>query len=335
MRRLRWSVLSCVLAATALAQGCGSGGATGGVADAGEAGSGESGAGGSSGNAGSAGKGGKSGSAGKGGSSGNGAVSGAGAGAAGGASGAAGDDHAAAGANDGGTGGHVSSAGAGGEPASGGASGHGAGDAGASGASNDGEAGASGAGGAPIEGEHCRNARDDDHDGLVDCADDDCSTSSACGASPVGSRCENDTDCAGGVCILEDPYGFPGGYCSTPCLPDVGACGAGGGLCVHFPVGPHAAVCWKACVFGEDTCDDALYSCQGVSSDEYACGPECTAHADCPVLGNCNFDRGFCDALLEDCSNGQDDDGEGYVDCNDLNCCDHPSCDETPNPSCR
>jgi hypothetical protein len=59
------------------------------------------------------------------------------------------------------------------------------------------------------------------------------------------------------------------------------------------------------------------YSCVdfGVGS---ACFPTCTVDAQCAAF--CNADNGFCSATNEDCTNGTDDDGDGLLDCEDLDC---------------
>ena len=233
----------------------------------------------------------------------------------------------------GGSGGDDSVPGAGGSAAGA----PGGGDAGDGGADDTGggshASGAGGEGGTPAPVEDCSNGLDDDGDTRIDCVDDDCKETLFCGDEPLAARCEADGDCRGGICIREDPYGFPGGYCAAPCTLDGDACGSEG-ICVPFSVGHHQAVCWKACTFGVDACDP-LYTCEAVTSvPDYGCSPACTRHEDCPELGNCNFERGFCDALIEICDNGEDDDGEGSVDCEDLNCCDSPACAGRQDPAC-
>ncbi|HEY3495934.1 MAG TPA: hypothetical protein VGK73_14650 [Polyangiaceae bacterium] len=237
----------------------------------------------------------------------------------------------------GGRGGEAPLAGAGGSesgsPGVAGAGNGGSADEAGGGGGTDSASGAGGEGGAPTPVENCSNGLDDDGDARIDCLDGDCGATLFCGDEPIAARCEEDSDCAGGICIPEDPHGFPGGYCAAPCTLGGDACGSNA-VCVPFSVGHHPAVCWKACTVGVDDCGP-LYVCEAVTSvPDYGCAPACTRHEDCPELGNCNFERGFCDALIEICGNGEDDDSEGSVDCEDMNCCDSPACAGNPALSC-
>ncbi len=134
----------------------------------------------------------------------------------------------------------------------------------------------------------CRDGRDDDCDGAVDCADRDCARTPDCGmCAPLEFDCLNglDDDCDG----LFDCADFD---CSG--RPECGGC---------TPVAPREIACLD---MRDDDCD-GRFDC----SD-----PDCAGSPECGVCASDEFD----------CFNGRDDDCNGLVDCADPTCRMVPGC---------
>lgn len=150
--------------------------------------------------------------------------------------------------------------------------------------------------------ENCDNGVDDDEDGLVDCADEDCDQHVRClPESLCNDRLDNDGD---GHIDCEDPD------------------------CTNLPVCEP-----EDCANGEDDNEDGYTDCQdaqcvGVAECE---GVEvCWGGVDDDGDGytDCDDDdclgESVCEA--EDCSNGLDDDGDFKVDCADRSCIEFAEC---------
>ncbi len=190
--------------------------------------------------------------------------------------------------------------------------------------------------------EICGDGLDNDDDGLVDCSDPDCGTSSACLPVPAES-CNDGVDNNGnGLADCDDPD------CSTTsaCLPPpVEICGDGfdndgNGLtdCDDDKCASHSACLGVAeterCGNGIDDDNDDKIDC---ADDECLDDPACSVAAPIEFCENIFDDDndGLADCqdpdcrndsvclkaeIVEICDNGIDDDGDGRVDCRDRDC---------------
>ncbi|WP_437964680.1 DUF4215 domain-containing protein [Sorangium sp. So ce260] len=130
-----------------------------------------------------------------------------------------------------------------------------------------------------------------------------------------GAACTYDGACAGEYCITETDWGWPAGSCAGLCDPAVGTCSEGG-VCVDF--GESLGLCIRRCST-TDECRDG-YRCSDIGGEITACIPGCTANSQCADLGVCDGFDGLCKLGEADCSDGEDDEGDGRVDCADSDC---------------
>ena len=156
-----------------------------------------------------------------------------------------------------------------------------------------------------VIGENCDNSIDDDDDGLVDCADDECDTHPRCLPESIcNDRLDNDAD---GLIDCDDPDCAP----LSDCEPE-------------------------DCSNGQDDNNDGFMDCQ----DAQCVGaPECVGVEVC--WGGVDDDGdGYTDCDDEDCvgqsvctaelcGNGVDDDGDFKVDCADRSCIGDAECPGT------
>ncbi len=185
--------------------------------------------------------------------------------------------------------------------------------------------------------EDCTNGVDDDGDNLVDCADPDCITDPNCGGPGVELACtdnvDNDadglTDCDDPDCAGDPSCVVPG--TETDCADGLdndqdGSTDCGDSDCTFEP----------ACDAGDGDCCTANGSPGCVDEP----GEDCVCAAD-PFCCNNQWDAicaseyqnqcgGSC-AGTEICTNGLDDDGDGFADCDDSDCAAEPSCLPPPN----
>jgi hypothetical protein len=131
----------------------------------------------------------------------------------------------------------------------------------------------------------------------------------------LGAPCAADATCAGGLCLDEATQGWPAGYCSAVCDTNAPSC-PGTGVCVDDGSNTGSGICLESCTLGGNGCAVG-YSCQDFGVGD-VCFPLCTAEAQCAAF--CDVDTGFCSATDENCTNGMDDDSDGFVDCEDLDC---------------
>lgn len=125
---------------------------------------------------------------------------------------------------------------------------------------------------------NCTNNFDDDSDGLVDCADPlSCQGTASCkpGAGAVGVDCIDHAECKAvgndPLCIDDNSYGWPKGYCSEYCDLVAKDCAAG-------------SLCAEPSMLGGNFQDNGL----GV------CFKTCTKKADCKAGYMCSdFGAGF------------------------------------------
>lgn len=179
------------------------------------------------------------------------------------------------------------------QPAGGGGAG------GMGGAGNEGGVGNAGAGGAGNAGGGTGNAGGD---------------GGAPGDLVDGSACTNDGACAGGFCLAEDLVGWGLGYCTEVCN-DLVPCSNPDSACIDIGAGQF---CLASCdPVGPNTCGEAQ-ACFDLGDGTGVCGPGCTEDDHCPVLGKCTID-GIC-VEPEQCTDGDDNDGDGFTDCEDDDC---------------
>jgi|GEM_PF-1972505 len=144
----------------------------------------------------------------------------------------------------------------------------------------------------------CANNVDDDGDGAVDCDDTDCLLDPNC-ITPGNEICtdgvDNDADgfidCDDSDCVLDAACDAGDGECCAPGNPSPGCDDEVGEDCV--------------CALDPFCCNGQWDS---ICANEYEtqCGGTCTG--------------------AEDCINGIDDDGDGQVDCDDVDCVNDPNC---------
>jgi len=158
--------------------------------------------------------------------------------------------------------------------------------------------------------EKCTNGRDDDKDGLVDCADPDCAGDPAC--APPAEICNNGIDDDGDSLV----------DCADPDCASDPAC-----VCQPTP---------EVCTNGLDDDCDTLVDC---ADPDCAADPACAPPAE--ICNNGVDDDGdtlvdcadpdcasdpACAPTAENCANGHDDDGDGQVDCADSDCAGDVAC---------
>ena len=182
----------------------------------------------------------------------------------------------------------------------------------------------------------CSNGVDDDGDGLVDCDDADCFNDPVCLAPQFETDCANNidddgdgaVDCDDSDCILDPNCIAPGSeICNdgidndadgdidcddSDCVLDA-ACDAGDGECCA-PGNPSPG------------CDDEVGEDCVCAADPFCCNVEWDGICADAYENQCG---GTC-AGTEDCANGVDDDGDGAVDCDDVDCINDPNCIAPP-----
>ena len=178
--------------------------------------------------------------------------------------------------------------------------------------------------------ERCDNGVDDDRDGAVDCEDADCIGRAPCprcgdGVANRDEACDG-ADLRDGSCTS---LGYDGGdlACRANCTFETSAC---------FRT--------EKCGNGVDDDGDGVIDCDdqdclgvapcprcgdGVRNLDEECDAQDLAGSACTDLGYddgilgcspaCTFDTSRCHHF-EDCTNGLDDDGDGLVDCADIDC---------------
>lgn len=175
---------------------------------------------------------------------------------------------------------------------------------------------------------NCSNGLDDDGDGLIDCEDPkSCQGTPACasGATLTGHPCTANSDCkaTGGdpACMSEAAAGFPHGACSEFCNLSMNDCASAGAVCVDRQLPSGDGMCFLSCTTAAD-CPTAGYQCASAGAGKQACLPKCTVDSQCSSF--CNLDQGLCAVADESCADGLDNDMDGRVDCEDLDCA--PTC---------
>ena len=213
-----------------------------------------------------------------------------------------------------------------------------------------------GTGPGPVE--NCSNGTDDDGDGLIDCADDDCIGDPACGGGGTGPA--ND-DCANAQGVGEGVFAFDN---TGAILDGPTDCDTNMDTDVWFAYTPSASgtATIETCgtlgsmddtvliVYDGGTCPPSP-AC--LASDDDGCTtPNFSSTVAVPVtagntyliqVGGWNGATGNSDlsislgggpAPVEDCTNGIDDDGDTFIDCEDTDCDQDPACLPPPVENC-
>jgi len=150
---------------------------------------------------------------------------------------------------------------------------------------------------------------------LSDCTYDTagCANSAVCGNGVVEGPEECDGFNLNGQTCATLGQGFNGGElaCDTAiCVYDTAACTEG-------------AVCGNGIRESAEQCDgDDLAGISCVTLGYAGGNLACTA--------TCTHDTSGCTQTAENCTNGVDDDGDGAIDCNDLDCSSHVACGGSP-----
>jgi hypothetical protein len=153
----------------------------------------------------------------------------------------------------------------------------------------------------------CNNLLDEDSDGLFDCQDPtDCQTLPTCapGAAPTGAPCSSSSDCQANAldpfCLDSQQFNWPLGSCSEFCNLASNDC-AGDAICHDFDLGTSSGLCLDGCSVNAD-CRPG-YGCLNLSGGGFACYP-----------------------TIETCDNGVDDNNDGAIDCAAPECAGDASC---------
>jgi hypothetical protein len=183
--------------------------------------------------------------------------------------------------------------------------------------------------------EVCDNGTDDDGDGDADCADADCAAFEAClcgnGVLDSGEECDG-AAFGGKTC---ESLGYASGIlaCTNACELNESGCVYPPEDCDNGTDDDHDGDadcddgdCAEAavCLCGNGVLDDGE-NCDGTELGEASCRTLDFEAGDLACNDDCTFDTSDC-RLVEDCADGQDDDGDGDVDCQDSECQEAPNC---------
>ncbi|MDC3961613.1 hypothetical protein KEG38_47785 [Polyangium jinanense] len=121
---------------------------------------------------------------------------------------------------------------------------------------------------------NCTNHQDDDNNNLIDCEDPGCQATPACkpGSKSPGLPCTKSNECYAGqndpLCLSQDWFGYPGGYCTEFCY-FADDCSPGS-ICsnwLFFPSG--AGTCMRTCQT-DDQCRPG-YTCIDLGLSDKIC----------------------------------------------------------------
>jgi hypothetical protein len=183
----------------------------------------------------------------------------------------------------------------------------------------------------------CRDGRDNDCDGRLDCNDADCATDTACAASGCNGNgvCESGEDC--GTCAGDCPAGSGAacgnGLCETrngeDCLTCPADCNGrqGGPTSQRFCCGSGGGSNPVSCA--DSRCTATGFACSSLLAEASCCGD-----------GTCNGVETSCDCAVDcgpaasgelagsTCRDGLDNDCDGNADCFDRDCAADGFCPE-------
>jgi hypothetical protein len=147
------------------------------------------------------------------------------------------------------------------------------------------------------------------------------STSTGMMGAPIGSSCATNEDCAGGLCLTEDYFGWAQGYCTALCEPELAPCEEG--VCLNAGT---ASLCIQECDSVDD-CPGVANQCVPFTDPEGAqiqiCIGGCTEDAQCTSTMNCDIAQGEMFGVCippEICDQPGDEDGDGREGCEDTDC---------------
>jgi len=157
--------------------------------------------------------------------------------------------------------------------------------------------------------ENCTNGRDDDKDGLIDCADPDCTGAPAC--APAVEICNNTIDDDGDSLV----------DCADPDCNGANGCEFGTELTCNDAFDNDAdgdIDCADLDCAGDPACAPPVEICTNGIDDDGDTLIDC-ADPDCSGAP-------ACVPMAENCANGHDDDGDNQVDCADPDCAGDVAC---------
>ncbi|NUP08336.1 MAG: hypothetical protein HOW73_19980 [Polyangiaceae bacterium] len=135
--------------------------------------------------------------------------------------------------------------------------------------------------------------------------------------APIGEPCTSDAECGDGVCITEDPNGFPTGYCTIECEDDRNC---NGNTCM---INLETPLCAKSCDAPRDCREGYECTVTALALDPI-CFPACTADDQCAATNHCVVEPtdpflGMC-KFPEVCDDAQDNEPDNYFNCSDPEC---------------
>lgn len=180
---------------------------------------------------------------------------------------------------------------------------------------------------------------------FVGCGDSGSSTSS--GGSDTGGSDTGGSPTTGGTGGAGASGGSGGSGGATTCgngvidgAEECDGAELGAQTCVTLEFDEGTLACSPTCTFDITAC--VAYGCgDGIINEEESCDGTQLANVTCPDFGfdggqllcapgTCTYDTSSC--ANEDCTNAIDDEGDGLVDCGDMNCATYcaDACSETP-----
>jgi len=158
-----------------------------------------------------------------------------------------------------------------------------------------------------FEADLCADGADNDGDGLLDCADDDCCAAAACAGLPETTCCDlADNDCDGDVDLADSDCASVPDCRELDC--ENGADDDGDRLVDCFDEDCCGRI---GCLVPEAQCCDAVDNdCDGMTD---------LADSECATAPPCSE---------SDCTDGLDEDVDGLADCADPECRGAPTCDD-------
>jgi hypothetical protein len=186
---------------------------------------------------------------------------------------------------------------------------------------------------APEDG--CGDLIDDDRDDRFDCDDPDCALACTPGDGALGDPCASSADCAATgddpFCADAARFEWPNGFCTELCTIDPDDCPEGG-ECQDIGLPDGRGICQRLCDPSDPSACRDGYECREDRGQGPYCQPrfeDCANGDDDDLDGRVDceeFDCLYADGCGEDCANGIDDNADGRTDCDDVRCVDAVAC---------